>query len=82
MNETRPPRIIWFTASPNTCAARGSRRAASAVTVDFPAAGIPETITHPDNSATIDRDASIEGRDTATAFPARFPEHVSFEVSL
>jgi hypothetical protein len=41
--------------SPPTRAARGSNRAASRVTVDLPAPGIPETITQPDSSPLVIR---------------------------
>ncbi len=51
MNHTAPLWIIRFTSSPLTSAARGSERAASAPIVDFPAPGMPDTITHPESSA-------------------------------
>jgi hypothetical protein len=65
MNPTRPLRIIWFTSSPLTRAARGSSRAASAVTVDLPAPGIPDTITHPDKSP------EVMGSDPPNGFAAQ-----------
>jgi hypothetical protein len=44
-----------LTSSPLTRAARGSNRAASRVTVDLPAPGIPDTITQPDSSPLVIR---------------------------
>jgi hypothetical protein len=41
LKSARPDTIIFRKASPRTCAARGSRRAISSATVDFPAAIAP-----------------------------------------
>jgi hypothetical protein len=71
MNQTAPLTIIWFTSSPLTAAARGSRRAASDVTVDFPAPGIPDTITQPESSSVLMRgDAFQCGAGTTSGFRA------------
>ena len=68
MNQTAPLKIIWFTSSPLTCAARGSNCAATrGLTVDFPAPGIPDTMTHPDNSA------ALMSHDAPTGTPRQDP---------
>jgi hypothetical protein len=55
MNQTKPLPIMRLTSSPPTRAARGSKRAASRVTVVLPAPGIPDTITPPDSSPLVIR---------------------------
>src|ERR671921_397970 len=51
MNHTKPLRIISFTASPPTCAARPRRRPTRSVIVVLPAPGIPVTMTQPGDEA-------------------------------
>src|SRR3954447_20026816 len=51
MNQTEPLRIMALTASPPTCAARGSDRATREAIVVLPAPGIPVRITQPDTAS-------------------------------